>query len=28
VEKALRDQQKADRNEAIARLRFGHEQSR
>jgi len=28
VEKALSDQQKADRNEAIARQRFEHEQSR
>jgi len=28
VEKALADQQKADRNEAIARQRFEHEQSR
>jgi GntR family transcriptional repressor for pyruvate dehydrogenase complex len=28
VEKALSDQQKAERNEAIARQRFEHEQSR
>jgi GntR family transcriptional repressor for pyruvate dehydrogenase complex len=28
VEKALADQQKADRNEAIAKQRYEHEQSR